>query len=1766
MGGSVFDQLALVQLKPGADLVGTLQRLRNQPDVLYAEPNYRLQITQRATIAPVIPDDFDFAQLWSLENVGQGDGTPGADIHAPAAWAYATGARQVVVAIIDTGIDYYHPDLADNIWTNPKEVAGNGVDDDGNGYVDDLHGYDFVSDDGDPMDDQSHGSHVSGIIGAVGNNGIGITGVCWQVSLMALKAFDDQGNGDIDTAIEAIHYAIANGARIINASWGSTDKSQALADAINEAYAAGVLFVAAAGNNNSETPFYPAAYSHVISVAATDSHDHRARFSDFGSYVAVAAPGENIFSTIPDNSYQFYSGTSMAAPHVAGVAALVLARHPEFTNDQLANILRNSVDIIPTDQYIGTGRINAAAAVRVDAPLPEVNLALPETIYGDVDIPGTAAGNGFVGYSLDYGKGSNPTNWTSFFSSDIPVPNGTLFSGFPTPQLGEGQYTFRLTARNADGEQAVERALVNVSNVHISSPQDNDILRAGEKINIMGTVFGGERTYRIDYAAGVQATNWSDAGIELAHGGNSQLQEGTLAAWDTSALAPDQFYTLRLTATDQSGSVTTYLTRLVYFDHHLRPGWPQYLPFQGEYPPEDWRNVTVADLDNDGFDEIILVDHGNSDGQPARLLVYRYDGQLLWSKDLATGYPYSDIPVVGDIDGDGLMEIFVDVGSSGQLFAFRYDGTPLPGKWPVQLEATSLGKVIADLNGDGNQELVGYSQDTVTRNGSAYRQLVVYDKSGNLLRKWEVPACDSGLDAPKMFPAVGNLDDQPDLEIVAVSACNGIAAFKMSHPSGPIWTAATFGTFAGSPVVGDLYQNGTNEIVLGAFDLQGGQRGGIYAFDGKGQVLPGWPVLLEESFTATPALADVDGDGQLEISLPSWKSGYVHLLRPDGFEVDGWPVGPVDNSSLKSSTIIGDIDGDGSPDIVLSSPGYMSLVVSGGDLSQAGGVKAWAANGQPVPLNGSGPILPLLMEASAGTWFKAAPVTLADLDHNGKLDVIAASIQDRTYLPFPEKSTRKNRSSIYVWELDVPYQKAHQPWPMFQSNPQHTGYLPAPAREDQAPIVAGIPDQIVAPGSAFFPIPLDQYVTDPDNSVYQLTWSANGNQNLSVLMLSNHVAAIEVTGAGWVGKEAIRFTAKDPQGLTGAMVVNFEVRPGYVAPVAKTDHAVTLENTPVEIDVLANDTDPNSASLAVSTYSKPLRGTLTKTIQGTLIYTPKQYAHGTDTFSYVVTDGKGGMAMGTVVVDITPVNNPPIANPDHVIIEEDTSVEIDALANDTDPDGDSISLVSFTQPKNGSVELTGKGLLRYVAKAHFYGMDSFNYGVADGHGGTNEGTVDIMIKPVNHPPIAQDQSLVLNRNSSVNITFAATDPEDTEFTFTVVDSPQHGSLWTYPKVATYYPTNGFSGSDSFTYRANDGKVDGPLATVRLTILDKNNPPDAQDQTVVTKVDQPVMIHLTATDLDDDPITYEILTQPTQGTLSGSGTNYLYQPNTGYLGSDSFRFRASDGKDPSAPALVKITVTDQNTAPVAQDFSAQTFVNTPTNITLLASDLESNPLTFHIVTRPMNGKLTGKGGVLRYSPNSNYAGPDRFSFKANDGQLDSNVGTVSIDVEAPNHAPVATNQQVVVAQNSSVQIQLNVYDPDGDPLNCPILKGPQHGRIYGVGTSFTYTPKLDYAGTDFFTYKAWDGQIYSRDAQVAITVSGSNAPTPLVFQSVSFLPEGTLQLVLASPLNKPFVVSASTNLVDWTFLPSGPATNGTLTILDPDAPKYRERYYRARLSP
>jgi serine protease len=372
--------LRTVRLPENVSVEAALQAYRSSPLVRYAEPDYRVSVASHAT-----PDDPSFPQLYGLHNTGQTGGAADADIDAPEAWHINTGSRSVLVGVIDTGVDYNHQDLAANIWTNPNEIPGDGIDNDGNGWVDDIHGINAVYYTGDPMDDHGHGTHVSGTIGATAFNE-GVVGVNWQVSIIGLKFLDAYGSGYTSDAITCFDYLNnlkLQGHNVVasNNSWGGGEYSQALADAIaGPTGMDDILHVFAAGNygsNNDVSPFYPASYTlpNMLVVAAADHNDLYAGFSNYGATsVDLAAPGVSILSTLPGNSYAWWDGTSMATPHVTGAAALVASTFPGTSAAGIKQRILDGVDPIgakgsnsqkPT---LTNGRLNVANALSGGSP------------------------------------------------------------------------------------------------------------------------------------------------------------------------------------------------------------------------------------------------------------------------------------------------------------------------------------------------------------------------------------------------------------------------------------------------------------------------------------------------------------------------------------------------------------------------------------------------------------------------------------------------------------------------------------------------------------------------------------------------------------------------------------------------------------------------------------------------------------------------------------------------------------------------------------------------------------------------------------------------------------------------------------------------------------------------------------------------------------------------------------------------------------------------------------------------------------------------------------------------------------------------------------------------------------------------------------------------------------------------------------------------------------------------------------------------------
>lgn len=932
-----FTSVYVFELGSVPDIEEAVRAYENVPGVVYAEPDSEVAIQ-------LVPDDpfFSSSGSWGqpfddLWGIGK--------IAAPAAWDTARGAG-VVVAVIDTGLDTAHPDLTANVWSNPGEIPGNEADDDGNGYVDDVLGWNFYSDSADITDDHGHGTHVAGTVAATGNNTLGVIGVAFEAQVMGIKGLSAGGGGFSSDLADAILYATENGAQVINASWGGSGESQILEDAVRFAHDAGVVVVASAGNSNidiADGPFFPAAYRETIAVAAFDHLDQKASFSNFGAKIDVAAPGGGDSGTgfEPDRSilsllaagagstmtgngrlivddYLRQAGTSMAAPHVAGGAAVILSLHPEYTPVQVRQALRAGADDIDPpgfDPVAGYGRINLERAVLLDALDVDIQSPATGAVIGGfaLDLVGTAGGAGFASYTVEYGGGALPSSWIPIAGPlTTPVQDGTLYS-WDVSGVPDGDYVIRLRAENGDGDSFEDRIAVTLDRVMISDPF-RTILRPSGPLEIRGSAAGGDfQRFRVEWrivAPDFSDGPWRQDGISLTGGGASPVFDEVLATFDTSLITENTYVDFRVVVERSSDEVADEGLHVI-IDPTLRAGFPVQLDGFLEFDENDrlLHHLTVADLDADGSKEI-LVSYGDG------VSVYRDDGSVApgWPRSFDAPPPLLPpkhlnrrSPAAADLDGDGLLEVVARAGL--YIYIWHADGTPMAG-WPKKFRLPPLADqpetypdsggprgdfVLADVDGNGERDIV-----TVIGHG-----IYVIDRNGDPLPGWpqlwppEAP-CISRRCFESLL-AVGDTDGDGTMEIAAVTSAKIVKRF------GDI----------------DSYVGNAQSLLL-------------YAADGT--LMPRFPrrftsLHYGDGFNANhldghingPVMADLDGDGDLEIIVMGSKTR-VRAFHHTGRRISVGPratgtrfrCGRTSFQATLDPITAGDLDGDGRAEVLAS--------------------------------------------------------------------------------------------------------------------------------------------------------------------------------------------------------------------------------------------------------------------------------------------------------------------------------------------------------------------------------------------------------------------------------------------------------------------------------------------------------------------------------------------------------------------------------------------------------------------------------------------------------------------------------------------------------------------------------------------------------------------------------------------------------------------------------------------------------------------------------
>lgn len=1001
-----------------------IEKLSKNPKVEYAERNGIVEIS-------LVPNDpyysstgswgQSYPDLWGLHKIS-----------TEQAWDITTGSEQVVVAVIDTGVDYNHEDLAGNMATNPGEIGNgkenNGLDDDQNGYIDDWRGWDFVHNNNDPMDDHGHGSHCAGTIAAVGNNALGVVGVSWKTKIYPIKFLDAQGRGTSEGAVKALTYGADLGIKISSNSWGG-GYSQSVNDAVKYAHQKGQTVVVAAGNSATDALYYsPASSANAVTVGATQPDDSLAPFSNIGPKIDVTAPGVDILSVRASNTsrgnvlndkYTRASGTSMATPHVAGLASLVLALHPEFSNEEIRSVINASADDLgdpDKDKNFGYGRINAQKALLIDHPL-SAHISSPfGKVYGQVEIVGSASGLNFSNYRLEYGQGEFPSTWNLIKTSTSPVTNGVL-GVWDTSLISDGIYTLRVVSQNTLSEEFEGRIKLEADNAWISFPVSGNILNPQSSLTVTGRAIGTNfESYKLEYSPGRSQTNWI-----LIIQSNSPVLNGTLAIWDTTFINNPDDYLIKLTVLNSDGHQSLDQV-LVNLDPTLHSGWPKKI---GTWTAPGI--AAVGDVNGDGEGEIVFsVGRSLASGIHA---IYKHDGQVLTYLALDSDYTDLNAPILFDLDRDGKKEIIAT--SSAYLYIWRGDGSRFPGweKGKATLgdpynnarDIYSSAPAVADIDKDGQYEVVATSYCYKSYK-NCIPKLYVYSQDGALENGFpkdlaSAPPDYDGYDyAYTSPPSLTDIDNDGFYEIFVGGFDHNFHAFRFDGSYLPGFPKTVDKRYVHTtPAIADLDQDGQKEIIFGTADSWL-WIGSLYVIRSDGSTYPGWPKESASSFYSSPAIADLDGDGDLEIASGA---SFIKVFHHNGDQILNWYYMEQKNGNswasetCNTSLAIADLDGDKVLDILGVCGDY--------DYEDYDHLFAVRIDGTMV----SG-----FPKAIFDQDYLDNTPLIADIDNDNSLEIIVAS--DYNY------QDDLKAASLFVWDTPT-FSEDKAPWSIYHHDERLTG-------------------------------------------------------------------------------------------------------------------------------------------------------------------------------------------------------------------------------------------------------------------------------------------------------------------------------------------------------------------------------------------------------------------------------------------------------------------------------------------------------------------------------------------------------------------------------------------------------------------------------------------------------------------------------------------------------------------------------------------------------
>ena len=593
------------------------------------------------------------------------------------------------------------------------------------------------------------------------------------------------------------------------------------------------------------------------------------------------------------------------------------------------------------------------------------------------------------------------------------------------------------------------------------------------------------------------------------------------------------------------------------------------------------------------------------------------------------------------------------------------------------------------------------------------------------------------------------------------------------------------------------------------------------------------------------------------------------------------------------------------------------------------------------------------------------------------------------------------------------------------------------------------------------------------------------------------------------GSDSFTFTAKDAVLTSNPAVVSFAISPVNDPPLALAQSLTTTEDTALPVSLTGTDIDGDSLTYTIS--SQPSHGALNGAAPNLTYLSSPNYS-GIDSFTYKVSDGTSDSAVVTVSLAVSPVNDSPIANSQNLTTNEDTNLNL--VINASDVDGDVLTYEVTASPAHGSLSGVIPNLA-YQPDANYNGTDSFTFIAKDAQQSSTPVQVNFTVAPVNDAPIAQPLALSMPEDTGLPIHLNATDVDDIVLSYSLTTTPTQGTLSGTAPDFIYTPASNFNGTDTFNYIASDSLTSSAPVAVIITITSVNDAPSALAASYTLDEDTLVGVELLGTDTDGDSLTYQILSPPNHGALSGTAPNLTYTPNTNFYGTDSFSFVAKDTINTSAPAVIALNVRAVNDTPSAIGQTLTTEEDTVLPIILTESDPDSATLSFSVTSPPLHGTLTGTAPYLSYNPAANFNGSDHFTYLVNDGSGDSTPATASITVTPVNDAPVAVVANLVTDENAALLMPLVGMDIENDPLAFEIVFSPVHGTISGSSPNFTYNPAANYFGTDTFTYIAKDATASSASATVSIQVRSTNQPPVGQPQSLTLTEDVELPILLSA---------------------------------------------------